>query len=338
VTAEVVSSSSLFLTKLGTFSVLINGISMRLILLVCLLSVSLSAHSEGPFHPLCIEEFIEGDFDQKLNVGECAERHKDALYETRNADEDPFHIYEKYSSDEEKRWEGYVGYSVAAKDRNYYDIEYVTSGGGSGSFSTVLTLKLSDDGVAEMIYLQPFGDRCNDGEAEFVQSIGLRSRKIVISTAATPFRLLNPNDRFNWRRAGWAKGMMLMKPDASPQNIVQSIDPPKLFNDWIPYDEINNAAAYCVGRLHWELNVESGDLELSSVHVSDDAFDTTAKDENLTQCVVDWFNGVKSSARYDEENKMYSFGSYIWNEHLGVLSKKCPSGAGVEAWASKKLW
>lgn len=85
-----VSSSSLFLTKLGTFSVLINGFSMRFIRLICLLSVSFSAHSEGPFHPLCIEEFIQGDFDQKLNVGECAERHKDAFMRQEMQMKTPF--------------------------------------------------------------------------------------------------------------------------------------------------------------------------------------------------------------------------------------------------------
>ena len=118
--------------------------------------------------------------------------------------------------------------------------------GGSGWFSYLLVLVETGSGMVGSGFVQPAGDRCNDGHAHWdhfsVNGNGIYMRN------ATPFRLVNPLDETDCRAV--ANAMLFEGKDEEAQRaqMLATAKPP-LYSSWLPYRELENRAACCAGKI-----------------------------------------------------------------------------------------
>ena len=118
--------------------------------------------------------------------------------------------------------------------------------GGSGWFSYLLVLVETQNGDIALGFVQPAGDRCNDGYARWERFS--ENGNGIYRRAATPFRLVNPLDETNWRAV--ENALMFDGKDESAQKAeMLSIANPPLHQDWLPYRELDNCAACCAGEI-----------------------------------------------------------------------------------------
>lgn len=161
------------------------------------------------------------------------------------------------------------------------------------------------------------GDRCNDGFAEFTgiergSDGGVRSFKY--RTALTPFRLLNPTDATNWRMLRVARSMVGDQRD-------EKFPMPRSLNDWLPYDDIANAAMLCVGWLDKEFDFNTLQTRVLGVTVDVPgvrAFDAQTPAERCA------FNVVAKSLKQDSDTQgLQGFALREWESVLKQVSSSC---------------
>jgi len=266
---------------------------------------------------------------------ECASRNPiDDLKPVANTSKPTYYAdrVDHLENDSGSGWSGYVQYTIAGHLKNIYDIEYVFSGGGSGSFYRVFTMKLNDDGTTEMLGYVPFGDRCNDGVAKFEKSFASGDSQVIISSAATPFRLLNADNRYEWRRAGWAKVMMKANPNADSQEILEELQAPELHNGWIPYQDIANSAASCVGRVHWKFDETISEWFPIKVKFSEDALDDVSDKKEINECLASWKAKYSDQFGSLNEDNMHEVSGSTWLELVSKTSDFCEQGDGLMGW------
>jgi hypothetical protein len=119
------------------------------------------------------------------------------------------------------------------------------STGGSGVFSKLVAfdIVLRDRYYLEASDMWPLGDRCNDGMGKLESMVDANS--MLITTAATPHRLLNPELRGE-RAAALADAIRgLGGKDPSESNYGKY----NFFLNLEPYNDLNNSAISCVGTL-----------------------------------------------------------------------------------------
>ena len=118
--------------------------------------------------------------------------------------------------------------------------------GGSGWFSYLLVLVESRDRAIAAGFVQPAGDRCNDGYARWDRFS--ENGNGIYRRAATPFRLINPLDETNWRAV---ENAMLFegKDETAQREEMLALASPPLYQDWLPYRELDNCAACCIGEI-----------------------------------------------------------------------------------------
>jgi len=289
------------------------------------------------FHPFCIEEFVEDEWEKPFDMKECSSRNPiDDLKPVENAPKPTYYADRLDHIENGAGWSGYVQYTIAGHLKNIYDIEYVFSGGGSGSFYRVFTMKLNNDGTTEMLGYVPFGDRCNDGVAKFEKSFAAGDSQVIISSAATPFRLLNADNRYEWRRAGWAKVMMKANPNADPQEIIKELKAPELHNGWSPYQDIANSAVSCVGRIHWKFDETVSEWFPIKVQFAEDALDDVSDKKQINQCLAAWKEKYSNQFGSLTEDNMYEVSGPKWLELISKVPEVCEKGNGLMGWLESR--
>jgi len=96
--------------------------------------------------------------------------------------------------------------------------------GGSGWFSYLLVLVETGSGMVGSGFVQPAGDRCNDGHAKWDRFS--ENANGIYMRNATPFRLVNPLDETDWRAA--ANAMLFEGKDEEAQRaqMLATTNPP----------------------------------------------------------------------------------------------------------------
>ena len=96
--------------------------------------------------------------------------------------------------------------------------------GGSGWFSYLLVLIETRSGMIDLGFVQPAGDRCNDGNAKWDRF--LENGNGVYMRSATPFHLVNPLDETDWRAVANAMQFEGGDEEAQRTQILATANPP----------------------------------------------------------------------------------------------------------------
>ena len=118
--------------------------------------------------------------------------------------------------------------------------------GGSGWFSYLLVLVETGSGMVGSGFVQPAGDRCNDGNAKWDRFS--ENGNGIYMRNATPFRLVNPLDETDWRAAANAMLFEGKDEEAQRDQMLATANPP-LYSSWLPYRELENCAICCAGKI-----------------------------------------------------------------------------------------
>ena len=186
-------------------------------------------------------------------------------------------------------------------------LEVGIDGGGSGLFSSIVLLKKdqTSSNVYEVLIDTPSGDRCNDGNKWVSEA---SSDGFTFKSAATPFRLLNPDDATDWRNWYLAKALM--------DEAGEDLDRPSVFNEWEPYEDVTNSANACFGWIVRRFDYETG-FEVIGVELETN-FEPQAEDGSLEVCVDNWLlsQAGKEGLFVDKDE---------WDSKLGGLKQVCIS-------------
>ena len=189
----------------------------------------------------------------------------------------------------------------------YSLLEVGIDGGGSGLFSAIALLYKDEKkpNVYEVLIDTPSGDRCNDGN-KWVSKASPWG--FEFKSAATPFRLLNPDDTTDWRNWYLAKALM--------DEAGEELDRPAVFNEWEPYEDVTNSANACFGWIVRRFDYETG-FEVIGVELETN-FEPQAEDGSLEVCVDNWLlsEAGKEGLFVDKDE---------WDSKLGGLKQVCIS-------------
>ena len=208
----------------------------------------------------------------------------------------------------------WVCYRLALKTRvdneKQYLLNYekIRATGGTGRFSTIETYFLNAETLT-IDYLgtipESHGDRCNDGWTDIHDMSKVHA---TISSSATLFRLLNPDDRTNWRMR-----MLLSK----LENNSSSNHDIKLFGNLKPYDDLSNCAVCCMGRIVRILDFSGDELNSIFAGVILNIPDHVSGQSHVEKCLIDGLKEFqKSKSKYSSEN---------WNTKIKNLGIQCLS-------------
>ena len=300
------------------------------------LLLSFSSHASNiSYHPMCLEKLHSSDWNQPFNMQACIDESvnldpvESAVFFRISGGEYTTHIYSR--PDKEQTFtEGWVATTIPIETDNLIAVEYIDNRGGTAQMSSVFILEKLNDGLVQMMAYAPFGDRCNDGGAELVSSKALGDTETVISTSATPFRLINPTNRYNWRFEFFNRGSSLGEFEDIDAYIKQN-NIPSLTNLWLPYDDIANGAGSCSGFIFWSFNQNTLVWEARNVHVHDSSFSESATTPELDECINSWFTSATNS-KTKANNDYFEISIKDWLYELRRLEKKCRQGEGLDAW------
>ncbi len=269
------------------------GSLANVLVLFALVATPASPSADGVLlHPLCLDNLSlhvfddGGGTDQVLICDTYPEIEIEGTPETW--------IHATRPSDDEGYYAGWIGYRVTGRfpelweDGTFYLLEVATNTGGTGVFSSLWVLEQLAERPTFWPWLNiPGGDRCIDGQ---LRGLELSADTLVYAHAATPFRLLNPTDRTDWRWRHLARASGDTD-DASPST----------FMSWRPFDDVANCANCCVGEVVKELNLNTGDTRVTGVYVERSQWSTMFRpDDWLKDCTNEWLNGLAIPGSKDE--------------------------------------
>ena len=239
-------------------------------------------------HPKCLAHL---EVDEETTWRHCA----DAKWSQVEIDRDKQITRVIY--DEGK--DGYTGYRIfnqnTASGVRYQLLALSWNGGGSGVFSVSLIVGHLLDSDEYIVLLQkPHGDRCNDG---YVDDFNLDGKILSWSEAATHFRLLNPKERI--RKINTVTNQL-----------------PETFEGLEPYDDVSNAALYCVGRVQYAMDIETGEEVVNSV-VVDSAKWQRWEQGTMASCLQEW------GRQEFDSNETLTIPINTWELMLNDLSTTC---------------
>lgn len=304
-----------------------------LALVLSLISAFASAES---YHPKCLEEFHESDWNLPFNMAECQQAVIDVSVESSGV------LFRISGGEHETRWyekphkdspfgEGWVAATIPAETESAVAVEYIANGGGTAQMSSVFVFEKLSDGYVQMMTYSPFGDRCNDGGAELVSSYALGDDKSIVATNATPFRLINPTNRFNWRFASFRKGSL----DGEPKTLdayTEKYGIPEITNGWLPYDDLGNGARWCSGFIEWSYDAGVSDWQPLNVYVHQQSFAGVSEDADLEACINQWFSVFIEGNNAINEQGYLKFNYFDWSFGIEQLTTRCKSGEGLAGW------
>ena len=198
-------------------------------------------------------------------------------------------------------------------------LEIMVNTGGSGWFSSISFAVFTPiQKTIEPIYTEDAGDRCNDGYAEFVsKSFDDRGVIFRFRTAMTPFRLLNPTDETDWRRLGLAQ----MLQGSSKNSDEKKFPNPKTLNGWLPYDDIANSAASCIGWVNKEVNLKREKRSITGVSISPGEIKNFEPQNAMEKCSI---GIIRSALNFEaDEAKLQTFSIDKWQEVLSSVEASC---------------
>ena len=140
----------------------------------------------------------------------------------------------------------YTGGAFPDAALRHWPISIELNYSGSGWFSYLLVLVETRSGMVGSGFVQPAGDRCNDGNATWDRF--LENGNGVYMRSATPFRLVNPLDETDWRAVANAMQFEGRDEEAQRAQMLATANPP-LYSSWLPYRELENCAACCAGKI-----------------------------------------------------------------------------------------
>ena len=192
-----------------------------------------------------------------------------------------------------------------SNNQDFKLLEVGINGGGSGTFSSIVLLERDKQDLKKYTVLvqTPSGDRCNDGKKWVSKST---SDGFEFKSAATPFRLINPQGTTDWRN--WHLAQSLGKQGGT------ELERPPVFNEWLPYDDVVNSANACVGWVVREYNYETG-FEIIGVELNPQLA-TKYDKTSLPGCVNNWL-----ASQTNEEGSFFDIAD--WNGKLRQLSNAC---------------
>jgi len=234
----------------------------------------LSKLPDAYVHPLCLAPLLDYERKPITNQIQCDPALEQQPIEVRRwegANGPQTHYMADYPRGAEEDWyAGFISYSV---ERRWTSLDGVDIGllsvtnntGGTGHFSSLWLVKkqLGAAAIEPLLELRG-GDRCNDG---WLRLIDFNDGAVTYGSAATPFRLLNPLDQYNWRHATLLNELAQLKQDEAPVT-----DLPGTFMAWKSYADVANSATACSGELINRYNVETNETELVGVAINRDAF------------------------------------------------------------------
>ena len=191
-----------------------------------------------------------------------------------------------------------------ATGRDFRLLEVEIRSGGSGAFSSIVFLERGKvDKNKYTVWLRtPSGDRCNDG---YKTVSDISPDDFVFKAAATPFRLINPEDTTDWRNWRNANAMMEYAGD--------KIEQPPVLNDWLPYDDVTNSASACVGWIVRKYDYETG-FEIVGVELSEQ-IEIGVDGDSLDSCINGWLT--------TQANEESHFKIADWTGRLRQLNGTC---------------
>jgi len=178
-------------------------------------------------------------------------------------------------------------------------------GGGSGLFSSIVFLERDRQDLNKYTVLArtPSGDRCNDGKKSISKS---SVSGFEFKSAATPFRLINPQGTTDWRN--WYLAAEMAKLGG------KELERPPAFNEWLPYDDVVNSANACVGWVVRSYDYETG-FEIVGVELNPQL--ATKYDETSSVgCINSWL-----ASQTNEEGSYYDIAD--WTGRLRQLTNTC---------------
>jgi len=190
-------------------------------------------------------------------------------------------------------------------------LEVGIDGGGSGIFSSIVLLERDrlDLNKYTALVRTPSGDRCNDGNKWVSKST---SDGFVFKASATPFRLINPQDTTDWRN--WQLAQSLAKHGG------KELERPPVYNEWLPYGDVENSANACVGWVVRKYDYETG-FEIIGVELNvNPQIDLTSDDLSLSACINSWL-----ASQTNEDGSYFEIDD--WNGKLRQLIGLCDSSS-----------
>lgn len=246
---------------------------------------------------------------ERLTLNEfsiCFQKHSD------KEDYDIFQSRRQTCFSEKRESNEWICYRLALKTRIDNDDKYllnyerIQATGGTARFSTIETYFL--DAETETIHYlgvipESFGDRCNDGWTDIHDMSKVHA---TISSSATLFRLLNPNDKTNWRTE-----MLLSKLENNSSSKYNM----ELFGDLKPYDDLSNCAVCCMGRIVRVLDFSEDKLNSKFAGVILDIPDHASGQSHIEECLIGELKNLqKSNPRYLSDE---------WNTKIRNIERKC---------------
>ena len=193
-------------------------------------------------------------------------------------------------------------------------LEVGVDGGGSGLFSSIVLLDRDqqDKTKYEVLVRTPSGDRCNDGNKWVSEA---SADGFTFKSAATPFRLLNPDDTTDWRNWYLAKALM--------DEADEDLERPAVFNKWEPYEDVTNSASACFGWIVRKFDYATG-FEIIGVELNPNLrTELKSDDTSLDSCIGHWL------VSQINEDRFY-FEIDDWTSRLLQLTNMC--GQQTSAW------
>lgn len=265
-------------------------------------------------HPVCLNAmfFADKDFDIKQPIN-CSPDLSESPLERDEWTHDG-KSYVRYTADlpriEDGGYAGFVSYEVYRKllvgdSSTAWFMTITFNGGGSGHFGTLAMLLEESNGDLFIGWYRGTGDRCNDGYP-IIKSISPEG--LIYTTAATPFRLINPFDDENWRSKRLSNLLL-------PTEDVDS----HLLGGWMPYDDISNSAMSCAGERIYNLDLTT--LEPKLIGVQIDPARWLDQDQGRVQpCVNRW---LLSLNEINPEGFKSKINLEDWVNELTILEEVC---------------
>lgn len=210
---------------------------------------------DAPFHPQCLENFYSLLGNEPQKFVDCdREKHTSAVKVELN---EKRHITASSSIE----YGGYISYTISdifypRQGEETYLLSSSMNTGGTGNFGSLFLVgKNLNTSRLELILSISGGDRCNDG---YISSPYLDGSSIYWSSAATPFRLLNPFEMRNERMVHITNVLF----GSSEEDDYQYL------SNWKPYDDVANSASSCAGSLEHEFNILTGEQRIVGIELS----------------------------------------------------------------------
>lgn len=208
-----------------------------------------------PISPLCILRIANGESNKAatVNLSNCTQNEKKYKLEPDQSMIEKGFIGYDYTKKNSK--EAYAAtesayYKYLGKFKNFHVIYFISSGGGSGTFTSVFLLDRKGNNIKYAKNIIPVGDRCNGG----IETVSLKDGKLNYSLHITPYNYIE------------LSGIKL--PDIKA------------------YDGLSACAACCQGTAQFESDFENsqlvsiniGDSFENSQGVYQDCFNSVLKD------------------------------------------------------------